>query len=338
MRAAIFERQGLDNLNVKEDVQQPTITDYDVLIKVKAAGVNPIDYLTVSNIPGIKPLPHIPGVEVAGIIEKVGKHVTALKEGDKVVVYNVIFDGTCDMCLSGYEMLCRNAGILGVVTNGGFADYISASEKNVFKIPDNVQWDIAASLATTIKTPYHALREASLKLNEFLVIFGASGNTGMMAVQFGKKMGAKVIAVSKDNWIKTDFGADYIISDYDKVVEQVNDITQGKMADVVLNSLGANTWENSFSCVGLNGRWVTFGGLTGAEVKLNVQSLYRKQIKLIGSNGSTRKEFNDVIDMSKELKVRVWKRFKLEDAKEALQALFAKERDGRILLDINNDI
>ena len=337
MRAAIFERQGLDNLNVK-DVQKPTITDCDVLIKVNSAGVNPIDYFAVSNIPGIKPLPHIQGVEVAGIIERVGNHVTALKEGDKVVVYNVIFDGTCDMCLSGYEMLCRNAGILGVVTNGGFADYISASEKNVFKIPDNVQWDIAASLATTTKTPYHALRESSLKLNEFLVIFGASGNTGMMAVQFGKKMGAKVIAVSKDNWIKTDFGADYIISDYDKVVEQVNDITQGKMADVVLNSLGANTWENSFSCVGINGRWVTFGGLTGAELKLNVQSLYRKQIKLIGSNGSTRKEFNDVIDMSKELKVRVWKRFKLEDAKEALQALFAKERDGRILLDINNDI
>ena len=338
MRAAIFERQGLDNLNVKDDVQQPTITDHDVLIKVKAAGVNPIDYSTVSNIPGIKPLPHIPGVEVTGIIEKVGSHVTDLKEGDKVVVYNVIFDGTCDMCLNGYEMLCRNAGILGVNTNGGFADYISASEKNVFKTPDNVQWDVAASLATTTKTPYHALREASLKLNEFLVIFGASGNTGMMATQFGKKMGAKVIAVSKDNWIKTDFGADYIISDYDKVVEQVKDITQGKMADVVLNSLGANTWENSFSCVGLNGRWVTFGGLTGAEVKLNVQSLYRKQIKLIGSNGSTRKEFNDVIDMSKELKVRVWKRFKLEDAKEALQALFAKERDGRILLDINNDM
>ena len=338
MRAAVFERQGLDNLNVKEDVEQPTITDYDVLIKVKAAGVNPIDYLTVSNIPGVEPLPHIPGVEVTGVIEKVGNQVTTLKEGDKVAVYNVIFDGTCDMCLNGYEMLCINAGILGVITNGGFADYISASEKNVFKIPDNIQWDVAASLATTIKTPYHALRDASLKLNEFLVIFGASGNTGMIAVQFGKKMGAKVIAVSKDNWIKTDFGADYIISDYDKVVEQVKDITQGKMADVVLNSLGANTWENSFSCIGANGRLVTFGGLTGADVKLNVQALYRKQIKLIGSNASTRKEFREVIDMSKELKVRVWKRFKLEDVKEALQALFAKERDGRILLEINSGI
>ena len=196
----------------------------------------------------------------------------------------------------------------------------------------------AASLATTTITPYHALKEASLKSNEFLVIFGASGNTGTMATQFGKKIGAKVIAISKDSWIKNDFGADYIISDYDKGVEQVKDITQGKMADVVLNSLGVNTWENSFSCVGLNGRWVAFGGLTGADVKLNVQSLYSKQIKLIGSTGGTRKEFREIIDMSKELKVRVWKRFKLEDAKEALQALFAKERDGRILLDINTSI
>ncbi len=116
----------------------------------------------------------------------------------------------------------------------------------MLKIPDDLEWDVAASLATTTKTPYHALREVSLELNEFLVIFGASGNTGTVATQFGKKMGAKVIAVSKDNWIKTDFGADYIVSDYDIVVEQVKDITQGKMADVVLNSLGANTWENIF--------------------------------------------------------------------------------------------
>jgi NADPH:quinone reductase-like Zn-dependent oxidoreductase len=72
-----------------------------------------------------------------------------------------------------------------------------------------------------------------------------------MGVQFGKKMGAKVIAVSKDNRIRTDFGADYIITDYDKVAKQVKDITQGKMADVVLNSVGVNTWENSFAFVGL---------------------------------------------------------------------------------------
>ena len=85
----------------------------------------------------------------------------------------------------------------------------------------------------------------------------------MIAVQIGKKMGAKVIAVSKDSWIKREFGADYIISDYDKVAEQVKEITQGKMSDVVLNSLGIGTWDRSFSSVGINGRWVAFGGLTG---------------------------------------------------------------------------
>src|ERR671931_2004786 len=129
-------------------------------------------------------------------------------------------------------------------------------------------------------------------------------------------MGAKVIAVSKDDWIKTDFGANYIISDYDKVAEQVKEITQGKMADVVLNSLGIGTWDSSFASVGINGRWVAFGGLTGADVKLNVQSLYSKQIKLIGSTGGTRKELQELVDISSSKELKVWKRFKLENAKE----------------------
>ena len=150
--------------------------------------------------------------------------------------------------------------------------------------------------------------------NEFLVVFGASGNTGMMATQLGKKMGAKVIAVSKDNWIK-DFGTDYSITQYDRVAEILNELTKGIKADVVLNSLGIQTWENSFASVGLNGRWVTFGGLTGADVKLNIQSLYSKQERLIGSTGGTRKEISELIDMYKELKTRVWKKFMLDEAK-----------------------
>ena len=238
------------------------------------------------------------------------------------------------MCLDGLDMLCRNGGLIGAITNGGFAEYISVPDRNVFKIPDDLDWDVAASLPVTSLTPYHALKEASLRINEYLLVFGASGNTGMIAVQLGKKMGAKVIAVSKDDWIKSEFGANYVISDYDKVAESVKEITQGKMADVVINSLGVETWDSSFASVGVNGRWVAFGGLTGADVKLNVQSLYSKQIKLIGSTGGTRKEMQELIDISPRLKVRVWKKFDLENVKEGLQALFAKERDGRILLNI----
>jgi NADPH:quinone reductase-like Zn-dependent oxidoreductase len=334
MKAAIFEKPGLENLKINHDVELPKITDHDVLIRVKMAGVDPVDHITVTGTQEIKPLPHIPGAETSGVVEEVGQHVMSLKRGDRVIVHNKVFDGICDMCMGGDEMLCRNGGLIGVATNGGFAEFMAVPEKNLFKIPDEMQWELAASIPVTTLTPYHALKQAALKIDESLVIFGASGNTGMMATQFGKKMGAKVIAVSKDNWIK-DFGADYIITEYDRVAEKVKDLTQGKMAHVVLNSLGIQTWENSFASVGLNGRWVTFGGLTGADVKLNVQSLYSKQIKLIGCTGGTRKEMTEVIDMSKELKTRVWKKFTLDEAKEALQALFDKNRDGRILLDMS---
>jgi NADPH:quinone reductase-like Zn-dependent oxidoreductase len=339
MKAAIFETPGLDNLKVIDNAEDPKINDHDILIKVKTAGVNPIDHIVVSGmLPNIVPYPHIPGAESSGIVEQIGSHVSNdnIQVGDRVVVHNKVFDGTCDMCLNGLDMICRNGGLIGAITNGGFAEYISVPDRNVFKVPDDMNWDVAASLPVTSLTPYHALNEASVKLNEFLLVFGASGSTGMIAVQLAKKMGAKVIAVSRDNWIKTDFGADYIINDYDKVVEQVKEITQGKMAEVVMNSLGIRTWDSSVESVGINGRLVTFGGLTGGDVKLNVQSLYRKQIKLIGSTGGTRKELQDLITIaSKEgLKVKVWKKFKLDEVKEALQALFAKERDGRILLDI----
>jgi len=336
LKAAIFEKPGLDNLKVEDSAEKPKATDHTVLIRVRTVGVNPIDYFAVSGAREVKPLPHIPGAEISGTIEKLGDHVeeSNLKEGDKVIIHNKVFDGTCDMCLDGLDMLCRNGGLIGIVTNGGFAEYISVPDKNVFKIPYDMGWDTAASLPVTTLTSYHALKDASLQVNESLLVFGASGNTGMMAIQFAKKMGAKVIAVSKNEWVK-DFGADYVINDYGKVVEQVKEITQGKMADVVLNSVGIEAWQSSFDSVGVNGRLVTFGGLTGPEVKLNVQSLYLRQVKLIGSTGGTRKQLKDLLSISNELKIRVGKRFKLEETKEALQALFAKGRDGRILIDVD---
>ena len=340
MKAAIFNRPGLDNLKVIDNVDEPKIGHHDVLIKVKLAGVNPIDHSVVSGmLPRIVPFPHIPGAESSGIVEQVGSEINdgSVRKGDRVAVYNQVFDGICDMCLNGLDMICRNGGLIGAITNGGFAEYISVPERNVFKIPDKMEWEVAASLPVTSLTPYHALNEASIKLNEYLLIFGASGNTGMMAVQLGKKMGAKVIAVSRDISIKNDFGADFVIGDYDKIAENVKEITHGKMADVVLNSLGVSTWDSSFASIGINGRWVSFGGLTGADVKLNVQSLYRKQIKLIGSTGGTRNELRKLIDIAttEGLKVKVWKKLNLDNVKEALQGLFAKDRDGRILIEVS---
>ena len=335
MRAAVFDKPGIENLNVMDNVEKPKLANPDnVLIKVKVAGLNPIDNVVVSgSIPTVRPIPHIPGAEVSGIVDEIGSEVSGLKKGDRVVIHNKVFDGICDMCLGGLDMICRNGGLISVITNGGFAEYIAVPQRNVFKIPDDMDWDLAASLPVTVLTPFHALNEARMKINEFLLVFGATGNTGMIATQLGKRMGARVIAVSKEEWVR-DFGADYIIHEYDRLVEQVREITSGKMADVVLNSLGVKTWDSSFESTGINGRLVSFGGLTGADVKLNIQSLYSRQIKLIGSTGGTRKELRDLIDNHDKLQLKKWKRFDLDNVQEALHALFSKERSGRIFLDI----
>lgn len=344
MKAAVFSKPGIENLRVQE-YPEPEIGDHDVLIKVKMAGVNPIDYFTVSGNRGLKgqalpikvePLPHIPGSEVTGTVDRFGKHVERFTKGDRVIVYNRLFDGTCDMCLNSCEMLCRSKiveGLIGVNTNGGFAEYVSVPEKNLFIVPNSLEWETAASIPITALTPFHALKEASLRANESLLVFGASGNTGMLAIQLGKKIGSYVVAISGKKWLK-DFGADYVIADAEKISSDVDRITDGKLADVVLNALGNDMWEKSFKVLGIKGRLITFGVLTGNEVKLDVHSLYSKHIRIIGCTGGSRSELQELIGFSKELRIKVWKKFKLEEAKEALQGLFARGREGRILLDI----
>lgn len=87
-------------------------------------GVNPIDHFVVSEmLPEIVPFPHIPGAESSGIVEEIGIHVNDnnIQKGDRVIIHNKVFDGNCDMCLAGLDMICRNGGLIGAIANGGFA-------------------------------------------------------------------------------------------------------------------------------------------------------------------------------------------------------------------------
>jgi NADPH:quinone reductase-like Zn-dependent oxidoreductase len=331
MKALVFDKSGLENLEIR-DVETPSLGLDDILIRVKMAGVNPIDFRVVTTMPNVKPMPHIPGAEFAGIVDEVGGRVSTLKKGDRVTVYGRVFDGLCDMCLSGSEMLCRNGGIMGVITNGGFAEYVAVPEKNAFKLPDDLRWEMAASLPVAALTPYHALKTTELTINEDLVVFGASGNTGMFAVQLGKKFGANVIAVSRKSWLK-DFGADYLVS-LESAIEKLREVTSGRMADVVLNSIGSETWSISFEALGSNGRLVFFGTLTGGSVNLALDKMYGKQEKIVGTTGGTREELKDLMVIAKTLKLRIWKKFKLEDGIDALKSLSSKERDGRMLIEL----
>ncbi|ACP56411.1 alcohol dehydrogenase catalytic domain-containing protein [Saccharolobus islandicus] len=328
MKALVFDKNGIENLKFT-DYKDPEIGNHEVLIRVKLAGVNPVDYYTVERLKA-NPIPHIPGVEFSGEVAKVGDHVKSLSVGDRVTIYGRIFDGTCDMCMAGYETVCRNGGRIGVDANGGWAEYIAVEEKYVFKLPNEYTWEMGSSLTVAALTAYHALKEAELRPSQTLVIFGASGNTGMFLVQLGKKFGAKVIAVSRKSWLR-EYGADFVV-DYNEVEEKVKEITNAKMADVVVNSLGEQLWDKSFSVIGIRGKLVTFGTLLGGNVKVDLSQLYSKHISILGVNRGNRKDFVELLDICKDCKVKTWKIFKLEEGKQALKGLFSKERDGRIFL------
>lgn len=235
MEALISESAGIEHLKVKE-VVTPKPKENEVLIKVIAAGVNPVDHYLIEEEADLKPKPYIAGSEFAGVIEKLGSRVRRFEKNDKVSVYSWLFDNKCDMCASGNEMVCRKGGMIGENINGGYAEYAIVPEQNVFKIPDKTKWDVAASLPIAALTPYHGIKETNLQRGEILTVYGASGNTGMFATQVGKLMGAKVIAVSSRKW-PINFGSDFVIG-RENAVENIKKITKGKLSDVVVDTVG----------------------------------------------------------------------------------------------------
>ncbi|GAY25296.1 alcohol dehydrogenase [Desulfurococcaceae archaeon AG1] len=331
MRALVFDKNGLENLKVM-DVEKPQLDPHSVLIRVRAASVNPVDYATVVSIRNVTPIPHIPGAEFAGVVEAVGDHVKEVKPGDRVAVYSRLFDGSCDMCLAGQEMLCRKGGLIGIVSNGGYAEYAVVPAKNVFRVSDNIEWELAASLSIGALTAYHALRLASVSPGEVVVVVGASGNTGLFAVQLAKIMGAKVVAVTRKQWLR-EFGADEVV-DLDNAYKAVERISGGSMADVVIDPQGTQTISKSIKLLGTNGRVVTFGALTGDELRISIREVFSKQLRIIGSTGGTRREMLDLVRMAEErkLRVKVWRSYDLDHGVDALKNLFSSERDGKIMI------
>ena len=336
MRALISQSAGAEHLKVQE-VATPVPRENEVLIRVVVAGVNPVDNYLVETEADLRPEPYIAGSEFAGVVEKLGPKAKRFEKGDRVTVYSWIFDTKCDMCSSGKEMVCRKGGMIGEHMNGGYSEYAVVPEHNVFKIPDKTRWDVAASLPIAGLTSYQGIKEASLRKGETLTVYGASGNTGMFATQLGKSFGAKVIAVSSKKW-PANFGSDFVIKRKD-APENVKKITKGRMSDVVIDTAGKLAWQDSLDSVGTGGRlvvfggWLNYGGGTGFVVNLDVQSIYNRYAKVIGSTGGTIRNFRKVVGMSDRLKVKVWKKFKLEDGYEAFSNVYADEKDGRIIIE-----
>lgn len=340
MKALSFSHPGLQYLYFG-DYQSPAISENEVIVETRCIGVNPIDYYTITGVHGVDgpkmkilPYPHIPGTEIAGIVKQIGSKVkNNLSEGDRIIVYNRIFDGSCIFCKKGLEMLCVSGGMIGIQTNGGFAEYVKVPQQNIIKIPDELNWEVASALPVAGLTAYNAILGSGLKRDENLLIFGGSGNTGLFSAQIGKFIGARIISVTSKDWI-TDYGTDHIIRNDQNFLKNISEITNEKMIDVVINPLGEKTWEQGMSALGKMGRTISFGVLTGGKLEIDGRSLYNNQLTIKGTTGGTLQQLKDLIELTKKerFRTKIWKKVSLDNSENVVKMIFDTSRDGRIII------
>lgn len=340
MRAVRFHEHGDVDVLRLDDVAEPVAGAGEAVVRVRACGVNRLDLMARAGRTGARiPLPHISGSEVSGEVAATGPGVSGVKAGDRVAVAPYLFCGTCEFCLRGEETRCLRSDILGLVSQGGYAEYVRVPAANLVPIPDGLGFDQAAALALAALTAYHMLiTRARLQPGEDVLVLAAGSGVGSAAIQIARLAGAQVIATAggADKLARArQLGAHFTIDHYQQdIVQEVRSITGKRGVDVVFEHVGEATWEKSVAALTRGGRLVTCGTLTGAEGKVNLWTLFAKELSLIGAYGGTRAELGTVLRLAAagQLAAVIHRTYPLEAVAEAQAAMAASEQFGKLII------
>lgn len=340
MKAIVFhEHGGLDKLKL-EEVPTPDVGPGEALVKVRACGVNHLDILVREQRTPVRiPMPHISGAEVAGEIAQVGSGVTGSKPGDGVVVAPYLHCGKCEYCLSGEETECLRGDILGLVSQGGYAEYVKVPASSLVPLPAGVGFNEAAAVALSMLTAWHMLvTRAQVKPGEDVLVLATGSGIGSAAIQIARLAGARVIATaSTDEKLEKgrELGAQDLINYSEKdFLQEVKRITNRRGVDIVVEHIGAATWDKSVGCLARNGRLVTCGATTGSQGSLDIWTLFAKQTRIIGSYGGTRGELRTILNLVAQGKLRpvIYGAFPLEDVPRAQGIMAERAQFGKLII------
>jgi alcohol dehydrogenase len=226
------------------------------------------------------------------------------------------------MCYSGNEHLCYNGGIWGVITNGGYSEYINIDEQNLFRVPDSIDDNTAVSIGIGALTSYRSLKRAKPDINDKILVYGA-GNTGIFTVQIAKHMGLDVYVYSRNRDLEN-LG-----------IKVLNSIPDEFLSDIIINPLGGKLFGDSIKHLKRKGKIITYGVLTGRITDLDIANVYTNELEIIGSTGGTRKDLTELLSIlsKNNFSLPVYKEYSLWDIKDALYA-FKERVNGRIILNL----
>ena len=292
---------GLDRVECRDDLPIPDLVRAgDVRIHVRAAALNHLDLFVVSGLPGVTIVPPwILGADACGVIDAIGSDVTGLSVGDLAIVNPGLSDRTCEYCLAGEQPLCPRFRILGEHAPGTMAEYIVVPAVNVRTIPSATSVEDAAAFTLTTLTAWRmVVSRARVQANDNVLIWGIGGGVALAALQICKQIGARVWAVSSsDDKLRRagQLGADELLNRNEvDVAALIRDRTSKRGVDVVIDNVGASTWNQSLRALGRRGRLVTCGATSGPIVETDVRRLFWNQWTISGSTMGNDSEFDAV--------------------------------------------
>ncbi|MEQ8247064.1 MAG: NADPH:quinone oxidoreductase family protein [Alphaproteobacteria bacterium] len=323
MRAILCHAWGEPSSLKLQDAPAPKAGDGEVLIDVKAASVNFADIVMVQGNYQTKPaFPFAPGLECAGTVAALGAGVSGFAVGDRV---------------------------LAKLAHGGFADQAVARVQDTYRVPDGMPWEVAGSFYVAYVSSHVALRwQGDVRPGQTVLVLGASGGTGLTAVEISKAMGARVIAgASSDDKlaVATAHGADDGINyGEEDLKSRVADLTGGAGVDVVFDPVGGDLFDPALSSLGWGGRYLIFG-FVGGVPKIPANRLL---VKHRSAMGCSLRYFTDkapdklAISMDElfamyaagKIKPLVSETYPLEQAVEAMARLHQRKATGRVVVTV----
>jgi NADPH2:quinone reductase len=329
MKAMLCKEFGPPEMLVLSDIPSPKAAPGQIVITVKACGVNFPDVLIIENKYQFKPpLPFAPGAEIAGVVKELGEGVTRFKVGDRVIAS---------------------------VGNGGMQEEIVADPNRCIPMPESMDFETGAGLILTYGTSHYALKDrAKLRAGETLVVLGAAGGVGLAAVELGKAMGARVIAGASSQE-KVDLakkhGADdgfvyasgKLTRDQQKEFsDQIKNATGGKGADVLYDPVGGDYAEPAVRAMAWEGRYLVIGFVAGIpSVPLNLTLLKSCDIQGVFWGAFTARDpkrnqehLAEIMRWTVEGKIKPYisARFPLARAGEAIRMLADRKAQGKVIV------
>lgn len=339
MKAVRFHEHGGPEVLRYEDAPDPAPATGRAVVRIRACALNHLDLWERRGLDRVRlPLPHISGADIAGeIVDSGGGPLPA---GTRVMLQPGLRCGRCRACAEGRDNQCVEYDVLGLRSDGGYAELVSVPVENLIALPDHIDVVAAAAFPLTFLTAWHMLiTRAALRAGEVVLVLAGASGVGQAAIQLARHFDARVFATSAPAKAERTraLGAEHVFDHYSgDYAKEVKRLTDGRGADIVVEHVGEVTWDRSVRALATGGRLVTCGATTGHEARIDLRHLFARQLSLLGSYMGRFAELREAAPLffSGQLHPIIDTTFPLREAAAAQRRLEDKEQFGKIVLTV----